>query len=259
MFNPNIRLPEAQIVGMRMPYLLGLAEGLRVLHVGCVDVMVATERLATGEHLHARLHAVARHLVGLDIDAKGIEQLGEMGYGDLHVVDITSPGWHVAFASQQFDLILASEVVEHLSNPGIFLDEARMLATATGADFVVTVPNAFRVATLRRLRHGVEFVHPDHNYWFSYHTITNLMMKHGWGVTECLLYGHRRNPLPRRRPATTPHGMFARGPRLDFIDRIRLYLRNLPDRLAGLWLLGRSAYHADGIIVRARPTVSGRQ
>ncbi len=184
--------------------------GKRVLHVGCVDSGLLAQRFRTGELLHQRLAGVAAELWGADSDCEGIAFLQGQGVPNLLVADAGCIGAVAQLQAQQLEVIVATELVEHLANPGLFLTSVQGLMTPT-TELIITVPNAFRLDTLLHMLRRVELVHPDHNYWFSYHTITTLLGKHGLHVKEMLVYSHYVGqvlppvgPAQVARPATPP-------------------------------------------------------
>lgn len=78
-------------------------------------------------------------------------------------------------------------MLEHLNNPGLFLQGVKELFDRNTI-MIVTVPNGLRLTGLMRQIKGYEFVHPDHNYWFSYMTVKTLMEKNGYKIEEMLTY-----------------------------------------------------------------------
>jgi SAM-dependent methyltransferase len=81
--------------------------------------------------------------------------------------------------SQQFDVILAASIIEHLSNPGLMLKSFATLCNPNGRIIIVT-PHVFgllqfiRVAFYRR-----EAVNPQHTCWFSISILTELCSRYG--------------------------------------------------------------------------------
>jgi hypothetical protein len=234
-----------------------------VLHLGCVDTGLLNERFQRGELVHQRLSTVVTELWGVDIDADGISYLREQGFDHLFVGDICELGRISQLKTKSFDVILASEVIEHLQNPGLFLNSVKSLMVSGKTDLVITVPNAFRIDTLFWLLRGVEFVHPDHNYWFSYHTAVNLLRKNGFEIRRVYVYSfqplHILPPKLRRLfrmhdgdsiGVDTKRASLASSAPLS--QRSFRYLRSLPRRLAVSLLYHRTPFWGDGIIVVAR-------
>ena len=79
-------------------------------------------------------------------------------------------------------LILISELIEHLSNPGRCLEALRAAYPTTPC--YVTVPQAGAY----RLVDGREMVHPDHVAYYSYTTLLTLLRRHGFVVAEARWY-----------------------------------------------------------------------
>lgn len=212
--------------------------------------------------MHQRLATVASSLWGVDIDSEGIAFLRSEGFENLAIGDICELDKIEALKERRFEAIVASEVVEHLLNPGLFLESVKSAMIPGTTELIITVPNAFRVETLLSLLRDVEYVHPDHNYWFSYHTANNLLRKTGFAVREVCVYSFQPTsllPSPFRRRANgadvSVTGGVGRDERPAHSDRPRsralAYLRSLPRRLIVSFLRGRSAFWGDGLIIVA--------
>lgn len=84
-------------------------------------------------------------------------------------------------------LVVCGEVIEHLSNPGFFLDGLR----SYHVPIIFTVPNAFAAVGRRHILKGIENVNADHVCYYSYYTFSNLLKRHGFEVEKFLWYnGH---------------------------------------------------------------------
>jgi SAM-dependent methyltransferase len=229
------RLPKAQAV-QRIPHLAALAQGKRVIHVGFVDAGYEEMNRAAGTWLHAHLDATASSLVGMDLDEAGVALAKENGY-EAYVVDCRDPEAVAALGVEPADLVIAGEVIEHLDDPGAFLDGLHPLVKPTGR-LVITTPNASGLLNSAAAVVGAEINHPDHVILFSWRTLTNLMGRHGWKHTETATYV----PEVKEAPA----------------ESLGMKLQSLGGKLA-LWLertgskLG-APFLADGLIVTARPT-----
>lgn len=81
-----------------------------------------------------------------------------------------------------FDVIFAGDVIEHLSNPGQFLDAARG-HLAPGGRLILTTPNTFNLFNLtEKLTKDEPTVNPDHTFYFNRKTLGVLLGKNGWKV-----------------------------------------------------------------------------
>ena len=253
--NIHTELPEARIFYGRQQPIIERCRGRRVLHVGCVDAGLLEERFARGELMHQKLAAVAADLWGVDIDEAGIAFLRDQGFAQVLAADATAPV--PALEGRRYDVIVVSEVLEHLQNPGLLLDVVRSWMTAGQTELIVTVPNAFRIDTLLGLLRGVETVHPDHNYWFSFRTATNLLIKARLEVADVAVYSLQpRGLLPDmlRPGGRSEHqaGAPSPGTRPPFARRALGYFRSLPKRAVVSFLYRRSPFWGDGLILTAR-------
>lgn len=75
----------------------------------------------------------------------------------------------------EYDLVVAGEILEHLSNPGMFLDNLKRY----DCPIIITVPNAFSNNSGRT---GIENVNPEHVAWYSFHTLKTLVERHGYDI-----------------------------------------------------------------------------
>jgi rhodanese-related sulfurtransferase len=233
-------LPRAAIVD-RIDYLCDLARGRRVVHVGFVDRGCQDVHEREGTWLHERLAASAAELVGVDIDERGVKEARERGY-EAYAVDCRDPEAIRALGLAPFDLVLAGEVIEHLDQPGPFLDGLHAFTgdastSARPALLVCTTPNASGILNGIAALAGYEVNHPDHVVMYSWRTLQTMLGRHGWNVVETRLFVPR---VTSPRPTGLKERILADGAR------------------AVLWLertLGRlgAPYVADGLIVVARP------
>ncbi|RLG44138.1 MAG: hypothetical protein DRN81_05195 [Thermoproteota archaeon] len=183
------RVPRVKTVIGRMDFVLQRCKGKKVLHLGCVDEGLTKDRIRAGNLLHTKLMGVAKEVWGVDISAEGIKILREHGIDNLVIGDIEHLDQIEELKQQTFDMFLATEVLEHLNNPGLFLQSAKRLFSPNTV-MIITVPNGLRLTGLGYTLRGYEFVHPDHNYWFSYKTLSTLLEKNGYQINEMLVYSY---------------------------------------------------------------------
>lgn len=164
-----------------------LSKSRSALHVGCTDAPFTEQLLNTGDLLHHRLLQIAEDKVtGFDISLKNLKAL-QKAYPKSKFVHGDAELLGSYFIEERFDLIVAGEILEHLSNPGQFLSGCNEILDENGT-IVLTVPNAFGA---RRLVHnllGVENYHPDHTFYFSENTIRTLAARFGLRVSNSYYY-----------------------------------------------------------------------
>ena len=188
----------------RVEYLRRACRGRRVLHLGCTNWPYTAQSLADRSLLHLQLQAEAAELWGLDADQEGLDLLASQGFerllrGDLETLeklDYPEP-------AAPFDVIVAGEIVEHLSNPGLFLSGIRRLMTPE-TRLILTTVNAYCgmrcvVYALRGRGGRVEPVHPDHVAYYSYATLRHLLGRHGFAVRDFLFYDLGPEHRPHNR------------------------------------------------------------
>ncbi len=228
------RLPPATLVD-RFSYLCALAQGRRVVHVGFVDAGCQLLNEQSGAWLHEHLAGAAAELVGLDLDVAGVEDARRRGYA-AHAVDCRDIEAVRDLGLEPADLVVAGEVIEHLDDPGSFLDGLHALV-APGGLLVVTTPNAAGLVNAAALLGNYEVNHPDHVVLFTCTTLDAMLTRHSWEPVEHAVY------LQQVKSDATD----ARSRLLVTGARAVLGLERLLARL------GRP-YAADGLIVTARST-----
>lgn len=85
-----------------------------------------------------------------------------------------------------------------------------------------------------------EYAHPDHNYWFSYKTITTLVQKYGFGIEG--LYGYAARH-PSTRACLTGENLPLK------------WIKCIAVSFLSKFLLKRNPFFGDGIILLLRKKV----
>ena len=197
-FDPTTPLPpNAGIVDHRR-YLLERARGARIVHLGCVDDRLTEARAGTGQLLHEELAGITASLVGVDNGREGLAVLerlvpGDYRFGDVeHIDQVDLPG--------TCDLVIASEIIEHLSKPLLFLECLRDYLARTGATALITTPNALSWRLFFRALVGREEIsHPDHVVMYSPVTLSQALQRAGLTTTQLLVHNWTRKPGMRAR------------------------------------------------------------
>lgn len=190
------RLPPSKVV-VREPRLLEIAQGRRVIHLGFVDYPILAERLHDGSWLHARLATVAGSLVGLDISADGVRRARELGF-TAYAVDLQDRALVEQLRLEPADVVVAGELIEHVSAAGPFLEAIAPLVAEDGV-LVITTPNGLRPLNTAAALRGFELVHPDHVAWYTPYTLKNVVERCGLEVVELSYYNSEFPVVPRDR------------------------------------------------------------
>lgn len=121
--------PYFEIANPEIPNIMaGLPRGLRVLDVGC----------GSGVHGAELQRLYGHRVVGVDISASSIEK-AKTRLAEAHVADVTRPEAY-PFGSRQFDVILFSDMLEHLTDPlDVLVRHYRLLAPS--GQILISLPN----------------------------------------------------------------------------------------------------------------------
>ncbi len=191
------RIPLVQ----RLDEISKYCRGKKVLHLGCADSPYTQTAIEAGSLLHFELEKIAGELYGFDFDDASLNILRERGSTNLYVADLE----HLENTEldETFDVIVAGEMIEHLNNPGLFLDGIKRFMDGNTRLLVTTI-NAY--CGMRFFRYGLtkrygrnEPVHPDHVAYYSYSTLSLLLNRHGLAVERFMFCD-----LGREHRPTTP-------------------------------------------------------
>ena len=169
--------------------------GARILHVGCTNAPNTVGRWKAGTLLHKSLCDKAKrcgaHVVGLDIDEASLAWLqermpdAEFFHGDAQKLR------DCLGSCSNFDLIIAADVIEHLSNPGLFLESCHALLGPCGR-VLITTCNAFGIGRFAKALLNHEAVHPEHTAYFSHRNLSRLCSMSGLKVLKLGYYKYER-------------------------------------------------------------------
>lgn len=155
----------------RFKQLRRFYEGKDVLDLGCA---VGYQK---DDWMHGHIKAVARSVYGLDLDETSVQEIRKMGYaiehGNAQNFDL----------NRKFDLVHAGELIEHLDNPGGFLECASRHLNKNGA-LLITTPNALRISNVIYAATGGLRVNAEHTCWYCETTLKTLLHRKGFEVVE---------------------------------------------------------------------------
>ncbi len=167
----------------RYDFIRSFCRGKRVIHLGCADWPFTERRIKSNSLLHEAIDGVAASLVGVDLASEGLALMRDHNpKWDLYLKDATQ------FESDEpFDVIIASELIEHIDCPGNLLRGIRQWATPS-SQLVITTPNGYSLKGAIRAMANSEYAHPDHVVAFTTKTLEALHKRTGWKVLSTNYY-----------------------------------------------------------------------
>jgi len=182
----------------RDSWICKYCSGKTVLHLGCVDSPLLEQKAKAGLLLHDKLLKVASRVVGVDLDARGIQALQQIYPHEEFVVANAESIPSSSLNHGEFDIILAADVIEHVSNPGRLLDSASALMRK-GTRLIITTPSAFSAKKFFwALLTGREHNHSEHTFYYSPMTVSRLAALHGLRIEDLHTF-QWRNPTWKNR------------------------------------------------------------
>lgn len=153
--------------------ILEWVKGPNVLDVGCTDHVV---RGGSVYWLHKYLSDNFPDTVGIDISEENLQRMRSIGYKNLFNMDAESFSF-----DQSFDTIVAGELIEHLSNPGKFLERAHTHLSPNGR-LIITTQYPFTLLHIlyAYLKYPKTCQNPEHTCWFCVENMKNLVARYGF-------------------------------------------------------------------------------
>lgn len=157
-----------------LPYIKGKV----VLDVGCTAHDLLSKSVYANEYRlwsHWFLYKMAKKVIGIDIEKKSVETMNYLGF-NAKIMDAE----HINF-DEKFDVVFAGELIEHLTNPGLFLKAAKR-SLVPGGIILLSTPNTFSLHKIIRIMQGLTNEPPensDHTMYFSPLRLETLAKKCG--------------------------------------------------------------------------------
>lgn len=152
-------VPQIPTVKDRAAYLVEKAKGKVVLDIGCTGAISAAIRKS------------AKAYYGFDKVAADRVEAVELD----HRPDLMP--FH-----EDVEIVICSEILEHLSNPGYFL--LALKEKYADRQVYITVPNAGAYT----VKDGCEIVNGEHVCWYSYQTLKALLTRYDYQILETRWY-----------------------------------------------------------------------
>jgi 2-polyprenyl-3-methyl-5-hydroxy-6-metoxy-1,4-benzoquinol methylase len=168
------KVPETEVVKNRRDFIVQYCKGKKVLNIGC-----------NSGPLHQELMKVCYNLWGVDKEKSENEDHS----WQVIPLDLDKVNGKDTLPFPQdlgIEVVVCGEVLEHLANPGWFLQ--RLIKTLPEAVVIITVPNAFSKGAHNWNGQRVENVNLDHVSWYSYRTLKTLVERYNYSVERWYWY-----------------------------------------------------------------------
>lgn len=151
----------------------------KVLDCGGADHYAFEQKLNAKEWLHDKIVDQAKECIGVDILKHRVEQINKLG--KYHFIEANVE--NLPF-KEEFEVVVAGEIVEHLHNCGHFLESAWRALNKDGK-LIITTPNSFSFSgMIYAIFFRSENCHPEHVCFYSPQTLRYLLERHGFSVTS---------------------------------------------------------------------------
>jgi SAM-dependent methyltransferase len=144
-------------------------QGKKVLDVGCVGQDRSSH---SSDWLHGRIGKVAGSLLGVDINKEQMKVLNDQG------CKIVLPE-ELEEINEKYDVIVMGDVIEHVNDPGAFL-EFYLPYLNEGGTMIICTPNSFGVRYfLQVLIYGKPGTNDEHTLAFDPYVMLELFGRTG--------------------------------------------------------------------------------
>ncbi len=174
----------------RIELLKTVCAGKKVLHLGCTNYPYTKDSIDKNMLLHFEIAKAAKELYGFDFDQAGIDVLTKAGVEKLFQADLENLA--EVPLDETFEVIVAGEMIEHLSNPGLFLRGIKRFMNQE-TKLLITTINAYCgmrniIYALRGKGGKNEPVHPDHVAYYSFATLKLVIEREGIALEKFSFY-----------------------------------------------------------------------
>lgn len=150
-----------------------------VLDLGCVRHN-ATYSMSDPNWLHRHLHDVAESIVGVDYLENEVLKLNQLSGYSIIYGDVTKP----LPIDKTFDVIVAGDLIEHLTNFEGFFENINKLMKSDGL-LILTTPNPFyRDGFFYTFFKNDVLVNPEHTCWIDKKCLSHLVQLFSFEIIE---------------------------------------------------------------------------
>lgn len=159
-------------------FIQELCRNREVLDLGCIRHNADFAK-SDPNWLHQKIRDVAKRVVGIDYLADEVGKLQNLGY-DIRFGDVTKP----LPLDEKFDVIVAGDLIEHLTNFEGFFDNCSRLLREGGV-LIISTPNPFFTDEFHYVSYKRNFlINPEHTCWIDPQALSQLARRFRFRITE---------------------------------------------------------------------------
>lgn len=172
----------------------------KVLEIGPAELVLSSDDSGKRDRwIHGKIFKIAKSLFAVEVNKEQVENMNNNGFTTVH-------GDAESFKiDDKFDVIVAGELIEHLSNPGLFLDNVAQHLNDNGI-LLLTTPNRYSIdyisySLIKAVPMKYKKEIAKHVTCFDEDLLTSLISRHGFKVTEfdyCSWVGQESSSKTRR-------------------------------------------------------------
>ena len=168
----GLKIKQRGRVKDRLEFLKEKVKGKKVIHLGCVDHESLMQiYIKNNIWAHKVISDNAEKCIGIDINEEGIRLLKNKYLLDnIYFSDILKEDFK-PILKEKWDYIILGELIEHIGNPKLFLDNLILRYKHNINNLIITTPNAFAISNFVNALKGVERINSDHRYYFTPYTL----------------------------------------------------------------------------------------
>lgn len=189
------KLPKTTLVN-RKEFICNECKDKSVIHLGCTGGLL--DKHSIEEYInnfdktndtHSKIANYAKDLTGLDISAEKIEIMKKCNVaGNFEVGNICDKDLNL---KNKYEIILFANLIEHLDNIGIALENCAKIMNYD-SKLIITTVNAFTLERLIKLIFNYESNHVEHTCYFSYITIKRILEMNNFKIDEFYFANNER-------------------------------------------------------------------
>jgi 2-polyprenyl-3-methyl-5-hydroxy-6-metoxy-1,4-benzoquinol methylase len=161
----------------REKLILKYIQGKNVLDIGVGDI--------GHRFLHKFISENSKKAKGIELDSKRAKYLKRKGY------DVEIGNAETFVLNEKFDVVIAGDLIEHLNNPGMMLDNVKRHLKRNGL-FIFNTPNIYSINFLLRglFQGGDVKQFSEHSLGFTEPLIRELLKRHNFQIQELKYFNH---------------------------------------------------------------------